>query len=198
MYRSLIPLHPQGEITAGGGGGGGGAAEGEHPYHDLAQVQKLGVRVSTLSLATPCCLRHHECLPALAGSRVSHGSHGPGIANRTMSTPTPSNANETAAPSPATGRKMLRAMAEHDARTSTLPIHYQARLCLRCCVRLALWTSIPACIDHHRAPQQRSSPPHKLEPVLQAFVNVGRALKEGQTSGLADVQVALRHPSIRT
>ena len=64
---------------------------------------------------------------AVAGSRASQGPHGPGLSNRTISTPTPS-ANRTAAPAPATGRRMLRAMAEHDARTSSLPIHYQVRL----------------------------------------------------------------------
>jgi len=85
---------------------------------------------------------------ALAGSRASQGPHGPGISNRTISsTPTPS-ANHTAAPSPATGRKMLRAMAEHDARTSTLPIHYQVLILPPACAPASMpMTSLQASAD---------------------------------------------------
>ena len=113
-----VVICPQGSFQAGGGSP---AAEGEHPRRTHTRLEiMLAVIRAQLSLG------RSSAVLSFTGSRANHGSHGPGI-NRTATTPTPDNATETAAPSPASSRKLLRAMAEHDALTSSLPIHYQVR-----------------------------------------------------------------------
>ena len=135
----------QGEFTAGGGGeGGGGAAGGEgapsqrlsllpHPTFEHASTAPVNLKARTAppgKTCLPClscCVDQRTrwptsyCALRPAGSRANHGPHGAApnsSVNKTVSSPPP-------VPTPKMTRRMLRDMAEHDARVSDLPIHYQ-------------------------------------------------------------------------